>query len=115
MKNEVTDDDFDYAAYKRVIVKELFWVYQRGELNKYIRIKARRLTRLAVRNKEVNGNVLDVQGIISHIAWIRDTASKATPSGDMLAYTRADIEAYHHNINDGPMDWNRFFGLDKVK
>ena len=111
MTNEMNDKDLDYAAFKKDLVKELFWVYQNGELDKYVRIQARRFTRLAVKKGEVRGNVLDVTGIFSTIAWTRDTAARALPNGETMFATRSEIEAHHGET----MDWNHFFGLDKKK
>lgn len=103
MENEA----IDYAALQ---VKELFAVYESGDLENYIRREVRIITRLAVRGGDIRENVFDISEVLKYVAWLRDRAARATPSGQIMGATRSEIEAHLGE----PVDWNHFFGLDKA-
>ncbi len=113
MTNQDSLEGFDAAAEKKELVKKLFWIYQNGNLESYLRITARQITRLLVQDGKACGNVFDITEIIRGLAWLRDLASRATPKGETLAFTRDEIDAYSRSEWGEPMDWNLFFGLDK--
>ncbi len=96
--------DNDLAAYKRELLKKLFVISERGKLDQHIRKTARRLTRRAVINGEVEGNVIRAEAIFDTCSYIREFAWRALPNGQEMGVTRAAIEAHWGK----PQDWNSY-------
>ena len=96
----------EFLALRRNIVTMLFEVDRAGLTEKLIK------GTLRLRIPELrHGNTVNMGFLFRLCKWYRETAPFALPNGEILDFTRAEIEAYFGE----PVDCNEFCGLNKSK